>query len=132
MGAASLCRAALRRMGYGNAYTCAPSARVCAEPIVLSGRGWKRSARLADGGERGVERVCVVVCCDGAADADATCRAVARDLARASWDGDGAGWCRMVAVSCGAPEYQGRDGSGRWLWGFSMDCTVVRDFGRQG
>jgi hypothetical protein len=75
----------------------------------------------------------VLVCCEAARDAEATCRAVERDLRRDSWTGSGEGWrCRVAAADSGGSAPRGRDGSGRWLWGFTLILTVVIDFGGQG
>lgn len=129
MSAAAFAAEVLAGLGYTNVFTTPLSALVCCEPIVLGSFGWERESRQADGSERERERVRVTVCCDDAADAEGTCRAVERDLRRAAWPGGGAGE-RMVAVDTGMPLPRGRDGSGRWLWGgFEMTCVVVRGFG---
>ena len=123
----------LRALGYANVFTWPPPARVCCEPIVLSQSSWEREARLADGTERGLVPVDVLVCCEAARDAEATCRAVERDLRRGSWTGSGEGWrCRVAAADSGGSAPRGRDGSGRWLWGFTLILTVVIDYGGQG
>ena len=129
MSAAETAAEALAGLGYTNVFTTPPSALVCCEPIVLSSVGWERESRQADGTERGRERGRVLVCCDGATDAEATCRAVERDLRLAAWPAGCAGGERVVAVDTGMPLAAGRDGSGRWLWGFDATFTVVRDFG---
>ena len=47
----------------------------------------------------------------------------------ADWTGKGAGWhARGGSADTTAPAPRGRDGSGRWLWGFSVELTIVRDF----
>lgn len=125
-GAAGFACAVLRGLGYSNVFDVAPSVRVCCEPIVLGGNGFECEARFADGSVRGTEKVSVLVCCDDARDSENTCRAVWADLRGCGWPGLAAlDCCRVVAVACGVPTYRGRDGSGRWLWGFEMDCTVV-------
>lgn len=131
-GVADVVAVLLRALGYGNVFTCPPPAHVCCEPIVLSQGSWEREARLADGAERGRVPVDVTVCCESARDAEATCRAVERDLRRDPWEGAGDGWrCRVSAADSGGCAPRGRDGSGRWLWGFTLTLTVVIDFGRQ-
>lgn len=131
-GVADVVAVLLRALGYGNVFTCPPPARACCEPIVLSQGSWEREARLADGAERGRVPVDVTVCCESARDAEATCRAVERDLRRDPWEGAGDGWrCRVSAADSGGCAPRGRDGSGRWLWGFTLTLTVVIDFGRQ-
>ena len=100
---------------------------------MLTQGALEREARLADGTERGRVPVDVLVCCEAARDAEATCRAVERDLRRGSWTGAGEGWrCRVAAADSGGSAPRGRDGSGRWLWGFTLILTVVIDFGGQG
>lgn len=118
----------LRSLGYENVYMAPPSARLCCEPIMVACGTWERESRQADGAERGLRTVDVLVCCEDPSDAEATCRAVERDLRRDGWTGSGDGWhCRVAAIDSGAPEYRGRDSSGRWLWGFALALTVVRD-----
>lgn len=131
-GAADAVAALLRATGYANVFTCPPPARACCEPIVLAQGAFEREARLADGTERGRVPVDVTVCCEDPRDAEATARAVERDLRRDSWEGFGEGWhCRVSAVDSEGPSPGGRDGSGRWLWGFTLVLTVVRDVGGQ-
>ncbi|WP_346697401.1 phage tail terminator protein [Thermophilibacter mediterraneus] len=128
-GAADVVAALLRALGYGNVFTAPPAARLCCEPIVVAAGEFARDARLADGTERGALPVGVTVCCDDPRDAEATARAVERDLRRADWTGRDAGWhLRVVAADTAAPRPLGRDGSGRWLWGFSLSLTIERDF----
>ena len=122
-GVAGAAAALLRALGYGNAFCSPPPTQGALE----------REARLADGAERGRVPVDVLVCCEAARDAEATCRAVERDLRRGSWTGSGEGWrCRVAAADSGGSAPRGRDGSGRWLWGFTLILTVVIDFGGQG
>ena len=125
-GVAGAAAALLRALGYGNAFCSPPPARLCCEPIVLTQGALEREARLAAGAERGRVPVDVLVCCEAARD-------VERDLRRDSWEGSGEGWrCRVAAVDSGGSAPRGRDGSGRWLWGFTLILTVVIDFGGQG
>ena len=94
----------LCELGFSGVFCAPPPAGFCAEPIVVTQGPFAREARLADGSERG--RVDV-----GAAwpiDVDG--------VRIASADSDGSG-------------PRGRDGSGRWLWGFTLICTVVRHVG---
>lgn len=131
-GPADAAAALLRALGYANVFTCPPPARLCCEPIVLAQGAFEREARLADGTERGRVPVDVLVCCEGPRDAEATCRAVERDLRLADWTGAGEGWhLRVAAVDSGGSAPRGRDGSGRWLWGFTLILTVVIDYGGQ-
>ena len=128
-GAADVAAALLRSLGYGNVFTAPPAASLCAEPIVLAAGEFARDARQADGTERGTLPVGVTVCCDDPRDAEATVHAVERDLRLADWTGENTGWhVRVVAVDTAAPRSLGRDGSGRWLWGFTLLLTIERDF----
>ena len=129
-GTAGFVCAALRGLGYSNVYDVPPSVRVCCEPVVLCGSGLDVEARFADGSARGKEKISVLACCDDARDAESTCRGVWADVRGYGWAGIAAlgGW-RVVSVTAGLPTYRGRDGSGRWLWGFEMDCTVVVEHG---
>ena len=131
-GVADVAVALLRALGYRNAFAHPPTAEACCEPIVLTPGAWEREARMADGAERGRVPLDVLVCCESPHDAEATCRAVERDLQRDSWTGSGEGWrCRVAAVDSGGSAPRGRDGSGRWLWGFTLTMTVVIDYGGQ-
>ena len=109
----------LRALGYANVFTWPPPARVCCEPIVLSQSSWEREARLADGTERGRMPVDVTVCCESPRDAEATCRAVERDLRRDPRGGSGLrgpgaeGPRRLRAVALGV--HADSDGGDR-LW----------------
>lgn len=130
MSAAATVAGKLAELGYTNVFTTPPSALVCCEPIVVAPGGWEREARLPDGSERGREDVGVLVCCDDPRDAEATCRACERELRAAEWDGAaGAEGLRLVSVDSGGAQARGRDASGRWLWGFSLECVVVRKIG---
>ena len=129
-GVAGAAAALLRALGYGNAFCSPPPARLCCEPIVLTQGAFERDARLADGAERGRVPVGVLVCCEDPRDSEATCRAVERDLRRESWTGAGDGWhCRVCAADSGGSAPRGRDGSGRWLWGFDLILTLEVDHG---
>ena len=82
---------------------------------MLTQGALEREARLADGTERGRVPVDVLVCCEAERDAEATCRAVERDLRRDSWTGSGEGWrCRVAAVDSGgsAPRAATAPGAG--------------------
>ena len=116
---------AMRALGYENVYLLPPSPRLCCEPIVLTAGAWERESRQADGCERGAREVDVLVCCDDPADAEATCRAVERDLRSVAWQRSGVA-VRVAALDTEAPASRGRDSSGRWLWGLKLRLTVVR------
>lgn len=129
VGAAALVAQALRDCGYSNVYSGVPSALFCCEPIVVRQHEYEQQARFDDGTERGCERVRVYVCMGCEADAVATAAAVCRDLAGADWAAVAADDVRIVAVSAGAPDDLGRDGSGRWVRAIDVLCTVVRASG---
>ena len=129
VGAAALVAQALRDCGYSNVYSGVPSALFCCEPIVVRQHEYECVAQFDDGTERGCERVRVYVCMGCEADAVATAAAVCRDLAGADWAAVAADDVRIVAVSAGAPDDLGRDGSGRWVRAIDVLCTVVRASG---
>lgn len=128
-GIADAVAAFLRSLGFANVFATPPSARLCADPIVVACGAWECGARFSDGGERGVRTVDVLVCCEDPRDAEATACAVERDLRGGDWTDEGEGWhVRVTAVDTTAPTPRGRDGSGRWLWGLEAKLAVVRDF----
>lgn len=127
-GVADAVAAFLRSLGFANVFTTPPSARLCADPIVVACGAWEREARFSDGRERGVRTVDVLVCCEDPRDAEATACSAERDLRGGDWTDGGEGWhVRVTAVDTTAPVPRGRDGSGRWLWGFSVGLTIARD-----
>ena len=87
-------------LGFAGVFCAPPSAGFCAEPIVVTQGAFAREARLA----------------------------AERALRGAAWpiDVDGA---RIASADSGGSGPRGRDGSGRWLWGFTLICTVVRHVG---
>ncbi|MRX79386.1 hypothetical protein [Enorma shizhengliae] len=115
-------------LGFAGVFCAPPSARCCAEPIVVSQGAFEREARLADGCERGRVDIGVLVCREEAGAAEAACLAAERALRGAAWpiDVDGV---RISSVDSDGAGPRGRDGSGRWLWGFTLICTVVRHVG---
>ena len=118
----------LHVLGFAGVFCAPPSTGLCAEPIVVTQGPFAREARLADGGERGRVDVGVLVCREEAGAAVAVCLAAERSLRGASWpiDVDGVRIASADSVGSGP---RGRDGSGRWLWGFTLICTVVRHVG---
>ena len=128
IGVCAAVAAALGACGFADVLTSPPSAMLCAEPIVLSCGAWERLARLDDARERGVQTVGVLVCRDTPTEAESVCRAVEAALRGCAWEARLEGWrVRVAACDSDAPGPRGRDGSGRWLWGFDLLCTVVRD-----
>ncbi|MDB1739899.1 MULTISPECIES: hypothetical protein [Eggerthella] len=118
----------LYALGFTGVFCAPPSAGFCAEPIVVTQGHFAREARLTDGSERGRVDVGVLVCREGAGAAEAVCLAAERSLRGAAWpiDVDGV---RIASADSDGSGPRGRDGSGRWLWGFTLICTVVRHVG---
>lgn len=118
----------LYALGFTGVFCAPPSAGFCAEPIVVSQGAFAREARLADGGERGRVDVDVLACREDAGAAEAVCVVAERALRGAVWpiDVDGV---RIASADSDGSGPRGRDGSGRWLWGFTLVCTVVRHVG---
>ena len=141
MSAAGVAAEVLAGLGYTNVFTTPPSALVCCEPIVLAPAGWERESRQADGGERGREIVRVLACCDRAADAEATCRAVERDLRGATWPADADVRGRVVSVDTDMPRGMGRDvddrdvvrqaGAGRRAGATECEAASTERIGRE-
>ena len=128
-GAADVVAALLRALGCGDVFVCPPSAHLCAEPIVVACGAWARDSRQADGSERGVRHVEVLACREDPRAAEAVACALERSVRTASWAGLGTGWhMRVVAADTEAPTPRGRDGSGRWVWGFTVRLTIARYF----
>lgn len=98
----------------------------CAEPIVVVPGGYGRDSEQV-GAERGERVVEVVVCREVYAVAEAVALACERALRECEWDAHSSGYLnRIVGLDTDAPEYRGRDGSGRYLWGFAVYVTVAR------
>lgn len=132
-GGAGVCAAvaaAIAAAGFTGVFTTPPSALFCAEPIVVSCGAWERRARFVHGSERGVREVDVAVCRDTPEAAEAAAQAIEAALRKTSWEADIAAWhVRMVGCDSTAREPRGRDGSGRWVWGFTLRCEVMRHVG---
>lgn len=118
----------LYALGFADVFCAPPSAGFCAEPIVVTQGPFAREARLADGSERGRVDVGVLACREEAGAAEAACLAAERALRGAAWPIDVDGM-RIASVDSDGAGPRGRDGSGRWLWGFTLICTVVRRVG---
>ncbi|WP_417118850.1 hypothetical protein [Olsenella phocaeensis] len=111
---------------FTSVFTQSLSPLVCAEPIVVVPGGYERDSEQV-GAERGERVVEVVVCREVNAVAEAVALACERALRFADWDEHAAGFLnRIVGLDTDAPEYRGRDGSGRYLWGFAVYVTVAR------
>lgn len=105
----------------------APSALACAEPIVVLDGAYARTARMAEE-ERGEADVTVLVVRETDAAAEDVAAAAEAAVRRAEWEpyADAGIW-RIVGLDVGAPAFRERDRSGRYVWGFDVLCTVVRE-----
>lgn len=103
-----------------------PSALDCAEPIVVLEGAFERESRMADE-ERGAVTVTVLVVREVAADAEGVAAAAELAVRRADWEpyADADGY-RIVGIDTAAPAFKERDSSGRYVWAFEAECTVVR------
>ena len=117
---------ALLECDFASYFASVPSALAEPEPIVLRQGGFEREAILPDG-ERGrvVVRVLVVREVETTAESDAN--ACERWVRRFGWErhSENGRW-RICGLDTTAPEFVERDGSGRFVWGFDVICTVVR------
>ena len=103
-----------------------PSALDCAEPIVVTEGAFSRGSRLAEE-ERGSVVVTVMVVREVMADAESVAAAAELAVRRADWEPYAdAGSCRIVGIDTAAPAFRERDSSGRYVWVFDVECTVVR------
>ena len=127
MSAAGCVAGMLRAAGIDHVFSRPVGADACAEPVVCSDAGYERSGLFEDGerGERAVE-VRVVRRSPGAAEWDAL--SCARALAPARWEpfADAGGGERVCGVEAGAPSFELRDGSGRWVWLLPVTVHVDR------
>lgn len=112
---------------FTNVFTQSLSPLACAEPIVVMPSGYERDSEQV-GSERGERVVEVVVCREVNAAAEAVALACERSLRTTDWGTHPSGYlCRIVGLDTDAPDYRGRDGSGRYLWGFKAYVTVARE-----
>ena len=104
-----------------------PSALDCAEPIMVTESAFSRESRQAEE-ERGAVAVTVMVVREVAADAEAVATAAERAIRGADWEPYAdAGHYRIVGIDTTVPAFLEEDGSGRSVWSFRVDCTVVRE-----
>lgn len=127
MSAAAMVAQALRRTGLRGVFERPPAALTCSEPVVVADAGWRSCTTGADGGMRGVAVVAVLTCRDRASEARVRCEAAEHALRRARWGACAfSGEWEVTACTTSPPEPKGRDGSGRWLWGFEVELTMRR------
>lgn len=112
---------------FTSCFTKPVSALLCEEPIVVSEGGFERESRQADE-ERGTVAVTVLVVRDDAAEAGRVALAAEHAVRRADWEpyADASPY-RIVGVDTTVPAFLEEDGSGRSVWSFRVDCTVVRE-----
>lgn len=112
---------------FTNVFTQSLSPLACAEPIVVVPGEYERDSEQV-GSERGGRVVEVVVCREVNATAEAVALACEKALRTADWGAHSSSYlCRIVGLDTDAPDYRGRDGSGRYLWGFKVYVTVARE-----
>ena len=94
--------------------------------MVLDG-AYERVARMAEE-ERDAVGVTVLVVRETAAAAEAAAVAAGLALRRGNWEPHAdAGTWRIVGLDVGPAAFTERDGSGRFVWGLEVACTVVRE-----
>lgn len=124
-GEAAVVVAALRSLGFSDAYGVPVAPWVCEEPIVVSPGGFERESRQADGAVRGTRQLVVHVCRGDSSVAEAVTREVAAGLAGVDWAATSGKPLRVVAGDIGQPVFHGRGLSGRWVWDVPLTLTVV-------
>ncbi len=121
----------LRAGGMNDVYTLAPSALICAEPVVVRYVGFDREARLGCG-ERGVASVKVIVCRERAIDALAAVSLCEHILRTTEWEGfSPIATMRIAACDTEAPGEMRRDSSGRFTCDFTSKFTTIRRTGEE-
>lgn len=111
---------------FTSVFTQSLSPLVCAEPIVVVPSGYERESEQV-GAERGESVVEVVVVREVNAVAEAVALACEQALRLADWGEHATGYLNhIVGLDTDAPDYRGRDGSDRSLWGFKVYVTVAR------
>ena len=127
MSAAAMVAEALRRSGQNGVFEDPPSALACSEPIVVADAGWRSCTTGVGDGMRGTALASVLVCRDRARDARIRCEAAESAIRQTRWGSYAfAGDWSAAACATTPPEPKGRDGSGRWLWGFDVELTMKR------
>lgn len=125
-GEAVLVVAALRTLGYANAYGVPVAPWLCSEPIVVCPKEFEQKTLQVDGSIRGIRKLVVIVCMDDPTDAETCARTAARELAGFAWQHlAGADGIRPISCDVAQPEFSGRDSSGRWLWQIQLSLEVV-------
>jgi len=103
-----------------------PSALDSPEPIVVLEGEFERESRMTEE-ERGAVVVAVLVVRETAAYAEGVAIAAEQAVRRADWEPySDAGSFRIVGIDTTAPAFKERDSSGRYVWSFAVECTMVR------
>lgn len=111
---------------FASYFASVPSALDDPEPIVLRQGNFVREARFEDS-ERGTVAVAVLVVRDVETTAEADSIACERWLRSYGWEASAKnGSWRIAGLDTTAPHFIERDGSGRFVWGFDVNLTVVR------
>ena len=117
---------ALLEGDFASYFASVPSAAVEPEPIVLRQEKFEREAVLPDG-ERGHVAVRVLVVREVEDDAETDAQGCERWIRRYGWEpvAENGTW-RIVGLDTTALEFIERDRSGRFVWGFDVNLTVMR------
>ena len=121
-----LLASALMRGDFSAYFSKVPSSLECPEPIVVVEGAFQREGRIEDE-ERGTVPVTVYVVREVSADAEAVAIACEQWLRGFSWEPDSEAWpWRIAGIDTSAPSLKERDFSGRFVWQFDVEVTVVR------
>ncbi len=117
---------ALLEGDFASYFASVPSAADDPEPIVLCQGKFEREAVLPDG-ERGHLAVTVLVVREVEAEAEADAQSCERWIRRYGWEpvAENGTW-RIVGLDTTTPSFVELDRSGRFVWGFDVILTVVR------
>ena len=124
---ANFVKSLLARAHFSKVFSFSCSALECPEPIVVTAGGYVRDVRMT-GEERGAVTVSVRVVRNVEADARSVAEACERALRGTPWDsGMDSGQYRVCGLDTTAPEFELRDGSGRFVYKFDVVLTVARE-----
>lgn len=117
---------ALLEGDFASHFASIPSAVEDPEPVVLRQGKIERASRI-EGEERGTVAVTVLVVREVDATAEADANACERWIRRFGWErhAENGSW-RICGLDTTAPAFKERDSSGRFVWQFDVNLTVVR------
>lgn len=117
---------ALLEGDFASHFASIPSAVEDPEPVVLRQGKFERASRI-EGEERGTVAVTVLVVREVDATAEADANACERWIRRFGWErhAENGSW-RICGLDTTAPAFKERDSSGRFVWQFDVNLTVVR------